>query len=125
MIVHYHPVLHQEINVKDERKAIYLTEIGYEGRKRMNFTKYEMELYKEWVMTVEYKRVGRKTTIALVTTEEGFEIVGTSACVNPNDYDQEIGEHYALKDALKKLDELTGFYRQMTEPTFAEYEITE
>lgn len=116
MEVLYHPVLHQDITIKDQRKALYLLELGYERKGKMNeFTKYEMELYKKWVMTVEYKKIGRKTTVALLTTEQGFEVVGTSACVDPNNFDAEIGEHYALKDALNKLDELVGFYRQMTE----------
>ena len=108
-----------EIKTSVKEKALYLLEIGYryvdKGDNGMNFTNYELDLYKKWVMTVEYKKVGRKTTIALVTTEQGFEIVGTSACVDAAKYDAALGEDYALKDALKKLDQHVGFYRQMTE----------
>jgi len=34
---------------------------------------------------------------------------GESACVNPANYNQQIGEHYALIDAKRKLWPLFGF----------------
>lgn len=73
---------------------------------------HQKELYVEWVDEVEYKKLGQKTTVALATLTNGFEIIGTSACVDPNNFNQAIGEHFALIDVLRKLDELVGFYRQ-------------
>jgi hypothetical protein len=76
-------------------------------------TPYELDLYKEWVEKADYAKVGVKTTACLLTLSNGFEILGTSACVNPADFDAEIGKQYALKEALNELDRLAGFYRQV------------
>lgn len=62
--------------------------------------------------TVEFVKMGKKTTVCLITLTTGFEIVGSSACVNPTDFDEEIGEELAYKDALNKLEELDAFLRQ-------------
>lgn len=73
---------------------------------------YELSLCNEWVEKAEFGRMGAKTTICLLTLKNGFEIVGTSACVDPSKFEEEIGRFYALKDALRKLNELDGFYKQ-------------
>lgn len=78
----------------------------------LKLTEYQENLEKNWVAVVDYKKMGAKTTVALVTLKNGFEIVGTSACVNPANFNKEMGQHYALVDALKKLDELQGFQMQ-------------
>ena len=76
-------------------------------------TEYEQKLYDEWVDDVEFDKVGKKTTYCLLIVKKGFEVVGTSACVDPANFVVELGQKYALKAALKKLDELQGFYRQL------------
>lgn len=79
----------------------------------MKLTDYQSNLMGEWVDSATYQKMGEKTTVCLLKLKNGFEIVGTSACVNPADYNREIGEHYALTDALSELDGYAGFYRQM------------
>lgn len=78
----------------------------------LSLNDYETDLAKEWVKEVEFRKLGKKTTVALVTIKNDFEIIGTSACVNPDNFNEEIGNYYAYKDALKQLDPLVGFYRQ-------------
>jgi hypothetical protein len=56
--------------------------------------------------------MGKKTTICLLILNNGFEIVGTSACVNPNDYNYCEGCFWSLKQALDKVDEFDGYYKQ-------------
>ena len=56
------------------------------------------------VKEVEYKTFGNKTTVCLITDVAGFEVVGSSACVNPKDFDIHIGMKWAYKDALDKLE---------------------
>lgn len=73
---------------------------------------YHRALLAEWVTNVEMKVMGVKTTICMITLHNGFEIVGTSACVNPADFDAVIGQACALEDALSDLDAFAGFYRQ-------------
>lgn len=73
---------------------------------------YQLMMFQTWAKSVTFTRVGKKTTICLVTMDSGFEIVGTSACLDADAFNNEIGNEYALKDALNKLDVLAGFYSQ-------------
>jgi hypothetical protein len=78
----------------------------------LKLTGYQTELYRGFVESVTFHKVGKKTTVALLTVDNGFEIVGTSACVNPDDFNEKIGNHYALANALDKLDSFVGFAKQ-------------
>lgn len=49
-------------------------------------------------------------TIAVVTTKNGFTVVGESACAWPANYDKDIGERLALSDAKNKLWALMGYH---------------
>ena len=62
---------------------------------------------------IEYFIIGEKTTICLLTTAEGFEIVGASACVNPKDFDVMEGRKWALKDSQDQLEQYEGYRRQV------------
>lgn len=75
---------------------------------------YEKMQFETWVKRADFSRVGQKTTICLLTMDSGFEIVGTSACLDADAFNNEIGNEYALKDAMNKLDVLAGFYSQET-----------
>lgn len=78
----------------------------------MNLTPYQQLLFDENVKRVETQKMGEKTTVCLLKLYNGFEVTGTSACVNPKDFDEEIGQHYALVEALKALDGYAGYARQ-------------
>lgn len=54
-------------------------------------------------------RLGEKTTVVLDTTITGFDTIGTSACVNPNNYDHAIGEGIARRDIKDKIWGHLGF----------------
>lgn len=73
---------------------------------------YQQSLYNKYVKHAHCVKLGKKTTVCLLTVNNGFEIIGTSACVDPKDFNPTIGEHYALVDALEKLDGFVGFARQ-------------
>lgn len=62
------------------------------------------------------QKIGQKTTLALLTLPNGFEIVGTSACIDPSSYNEEIGAEYAKKRVVDKLWELLGFHTQYMLP---------
>ena len=57
-------------------------------------------------------RLGEKTTVVLDTTITGFDTIGTSACVNPNNYDHAIGESIARRDIKDKIWGHLGFVLQ-------------
>lgn len=73
---------------------------------------FQRKTLDEVVVSVDYEKKGLKTTIAFVTCKNGYEVVGTSGCVNPKDFNFEIGKHYALVDALNQIGKLEGYYRQ-------------
>ena len=57
-------------------------------------------------------RLGEKTTVVLDTTITGFDTIGTSACVNPNNYDHAIGEGIARRGIKDKIWGHLGFVLQ-------------
>lgn len=49
------------------------------------------------------------TTICQLTLENGYTVLGTSACVDPKQYNQALGEKYAYEDAINKMWPLEGY----------------
>ncbi|MFA7188521.1 MAG: Gp49 family protein [Sphaerochaetaceae bacterium] len=49
------------------------------------------------------------TTVAMLTTKTGWDLTGISACVDPANFNEEVGRKWAREDALKKLWPLLGF----------------
>lgn len=49
------------------------------------------------------------TTICSLRLKNGFTVRGESACVDPANYNKELGEKYAYEDAIKNLWPLMGF----------------
>lgn len=50
-----------------------------------------------------------RTTICMLTLDNGFTVRGESSCVDKKNYDQDLGEEYAYKDAFSKCWLLLGF----------------
>lgn len=57
---------------------------------------------------------GSKTTFCLLTLRTGFEVSGTSACVDPANFDKTIGEHWARVDARTEVGNHLAFRLQDT-----------
>ncbi len=49
------------------------------------------------------------TTICRITLDNGYTVNGFSACVNPENYNKEIGEKIAYDNAYRELWPLFGF----------------
>jgi hypothetical protein len=63
-----------------------------------------------WSSTVWYKRVPETTvTLCALTLPNGFTVIGKSACVNAENFDEEIGKRLALDNAKNQLWELEGY----------------
>lgn len=67
---------------------------------------------KELIEKHQFLKVGKKTTICLLTLRNGFEIVATSSCINPEDYDQEIGQRISYRKALERLSDIQWYFLQ-------------
>lgn len=48
-------------------------------------------------------------TICNIVLDNGYSVRGESACVDPANFNREIGQHYAEKQAIDKLWPLFGF----------------
>lgn len=70
------------------------------------------ELLRSKIVGESYSRMGVKTTICVLTMKNGFEVVGESACVDPANFDYELGKKYAYENAFNKLWQLEGYVLQ-------------
>ena len=52
---------------------------------------------------------GMTTTLCLVKTIGDFVITGTSACIDPTEFDAAVGRELAYEDALRQLWDLEGY----------------
>lgn len=59
--------------------------------------------------SVEYAVFGSKLTVAVITLPSNFKVTGEASCVDASNFDKELGEKYALENAVEKLWELEGY----------------
>lgn len=64
------------------------------------------------IVSEEYTKMGKKTTVCLLTLRNGFEITGTSGCVDPANFDEAIGRKFAKEQAVEKIWQLEGYRLQ-------------
>lgn len=57
-----------------------------------------------------------KCVICEITLQNGFTVRGESACVSPENFDQEIGNDIAFKNARDKIWQLEGYLLQEKNP---------
>ena len=61
---------------------------------------------------IECLKMGEKTTVVCVTLPNKFEIIQTSSCVDPKNYDHELGKSICMKRVEDKIFELEGYLLQ-------------
>ncbi len=52
---------------------------------------------------------GSQTTVCCLTLKNGFSVIGESACASPENFDKEIGEKIAARNAREKIWALEGY----------------
>lgn len=73
-------------------------------------TKLEIADIKAKIADLDYHVFPNTTvTVCLMTLQNGFTVIGESACVDPNNFDAEVGQHWAYEDALRKIWKLEGY----------------
>lgn len=86
----------------------------------------ERKLTKEFLESeidkVEYNRFGKTNTHCTITTKSGFTFTGESACVDPNNFDQKIGEKFAYEQAFEKMWMPYGFWLHKALAEFDNFE---
>jgi hypothetical protein len=86
---------------KETFEAAYLPQ-GHDG------TRINEQMVDDFIVAHKSTRMGNHTVV-LVKLRNGFTMVEESACVDPANYDQAIGERYALAKAKNKVWFLLGF----------------
>lgn len=69
-------------------------------------TKEQMEAR---INNTAFTKIGKTVTHCRIILDNGFSVSGESACVNPENYNQQIGEKIAYDQAFAKLWPLFGF----------------
>jgi hypothetical protein len=67
------------------------------------------EYMKNRIAKVRHRRIGGTLTHCTIYLDNGFSVSGESACVDPINYQAEIGERIAYDQAFLKLWPLFGF----------------
>ena len=86
---------------KDVFEAAYLAQ-GHDD------TRINAQMVDDFIAKHESTRMGNHTVL-LVTLRNGFTLIEESACVDAANYDQAIGEQYALQKARSRVWNLLGF----------------
>lgn len=71
-----------------------------------------LEDVKNVIDTMTFHKMGRKTTVGLATLKNGFEICVSSACVDPENFNEDIGKEICMKRIEDKIWELLGYTLQ-------------
>ncbi len=77
-----------------------------------NKNKLTIEDIESSIVAEESFKLGQKTTVVLLTLKNGFEVIGKSGCVDPANYDHEIGTEFARQRALDEVWMLEGYALQ-------------
>lgn len=86
---------------KETFEAAYLPQ-GHDG------SRITEQMVNDFIVSHESTRLGNHTVV-LVRLRNGFTLIEESACVDPANYDQAIGEKYALEKAKKHVWNHLGF----------------
>lgn len=75
-------------------------------------TKILKEDVEKFVTNVDVITVGAKTTVVNAHTLTGFDTVRHSSCVDPKNYNEELGKQYAMEEVINSLWAHLGFVLQ-------------
>jgi hypothetical protein len=70
------------------------------------------EMVENFIKNIEVQKLGDKTTLVKVTLINGFEIVESSSCVDPANYDENLGKECCMDKIKDKIWYLLGFLLQ-------------
>ena len=75
-------------------------------------TKILKEDVENFITNVDCITMGDKTTVVNAHTLTGFDTVRHSSCVDPKNYNQELGKQYAMEEVINDLWSHLGFVLQ-------------
>lgn len=60
--------------------------------------------------SIRYEKLGKRTTVCFAITNSGFELLGTSFCLDETKFNQKLGEQYALQNLLQNLESKRAYH---------------
>ena len=82
----------------------------------MSEIKLTQESIESVIASEEYTKMGNKSVVCLLTLKNGFELFGYGSCVDPSNFDMEIGKKIAREDAVNQIWKLEGYHLQCLNP---------
>lgn len=67
------------------------------------------EMVDDFIESIDVITMGDRTTIVKATLVNGFEIVKSSSCVDPDNYSEEIGKEFCMEQIKNEVWYLLGF----------------
>lgn len=64
---------------------------------------------KKHIVKEDYWTIWEKTTVCLITLDNGFEVIWHSAPIHKEDFEEDLWKKYAYENAFNKLRELYWF----------------
>lgn len=71
--------------------------------------KVTLEYMESRILDQDFHKWTNTMTLCTIVMDNGYVVIGKSACVDPANYNQQIGEKLAREDAIKQLWPLFGF----------------
>lgn len=75
----------------------------------MSLTSTRRDYLKQYITKTEYVQMGDRTTVCMIQAYNGYEIIGTSTCVDEKDFNKSTGELYAYQRAMENFSERFAF----------------
>jgi hypothetical protein len=91
---------------KDVFEKAYLSMRDSDG------SKITLSMVEDFIETRDVVTMGDKTTVVQATLRNGFVITESSSCVDPANYDKDVGEKICMDRIQNKVWELLGFMLQ-------------
>lgn len=96
---------------KDVFERAYL-ELTVNPELRTKKPSISQKMVDDFIVAKEVSTLGDKVTVVRATLRNGFELVESSACVSPENYDEELGAKICMEKIKGKVWFLLGFLLQ-------------
>lgn len=102
---------YESFSPKDVFERFYL-ELTVNPELRTKKPSISQKMVDDFIVAKEVSTLGDKVTVVRATLRNGFELVESSACVSPENYDEKMGAEICMEKIKDKVWFLLGFLLQ-------------
>lgn len=103
---------YESFSPKDVFERFYL-ELTVNPELRTKKPSISQKMVDDFIVAKEVSTLGDKMTVVRATLRNGFELVESSACVSPENYDEKLGAKICMEKIEEKVWFLLGFLLQI------------